>query len=131
MNDIQHREDVNLLVSTFYRDIRKHAVLGPIFNSHIEENQWPAHIEKLTDFWVTNLFGVICFKGNPTQAHRTVDKNLNHTIDESHFNQWLNLWFSTIDSLFKGALAERAKQAATRMANGQYNAIWHSRPQKK
>ncbi|GAL77885.1 hypothetical protein JCM19274_5598 [Algibacter lectus] len=33
-------------------------MLGPpIFNHHLTDEQWPTHIEKLTDFWVTNLFG--------------------------------------------------------------------------
>ncbi|MCM4173195.1 globin [Arenibacter sp. TNZ] len=123
MKHIEDREDVSLLVNTFYEGIRKDALLGPIFNRHITEGQWPAHLEKLTDFWVTALFGVMCFKGNPTLAHRTVDKNLNHSIAQHHFQQWVALWQYTIDSLFEGVLANRAKKSAENMAIGQFNAI--------
>lgn len=123
VKDIAHREDIRVLVHTFYGHIRENELLGPIFNSHIKEGQWPAHLEKLTDFWVTALLGDICFKGNPTMAHRTVDKNLNHAIAPYHFEQWIGLWHSTIDSLYKGALANRAKKAAEKMAMGQFNAI--------
>ena len=121
--EIENREDVRLLVNTFYLKIREDELLGPIFNTHIIGEQWPVHLEKLTDFWVTALFGDICFKGNPTLAHRTVDKNLNHTIAQYHFEQWITLWHNTIDSLFEGALANRAKKASESMAIGQFNAI--------
>lgn len=129
MKEIEDRKDVYLLISSFYKAIRKDTVLGPIFNHHIPEDHWPDHLNKLTDFWMTNLFGVPCFKGNPTQAHINVDKNLNYTIDQKHFGQWINLWFTTIDSLFEGTLANKAKNAAKRMAMGQYLAIWHHRPE--
>ncbi|WP_139958004.1 group III truncated hemoglobin [Flavicella sediminum] len=123
LKDIKERKDIRLLVHTFYDIIRKDSLLGPIFNSHIKKEQWPAHLEKLTDFWVTALFGEACFKGNPTLAHRTVDKNLNHTIAASHFEHWVSLWHTTIDSLFEGNLANRAKMASENMAAGQFNAI--------
>ena len=52
--DISSREDVFLLVTTFYSKVRKDALLGPIFNTIIED--WELHFERLTDFWQTNLF---------------------------------------------------------------------------
>ncbi len=127
MKDIESRDDVYKLVSDFYSKIRIDTVLGPIFNGHIEDDKWPAHINKLTDFWMTGLFGVVCFKGNPTEAHRKVDKNLNHTIDQEHFGLWINLWFDTIDDLFEGPLANRAKEASRKMATGQYISIFKAR----
>ncbi|SHJ42174.1 group III truncated hemoglobin [Aquimarina spongiae] len=129
LKEIHNREDVFVLVSTFYKRIRKDDTLGPIFNHHLAEEQWPAHIQKLTDFWMTALFGVASFKGNPVKAHKNVDKSLNHTVTQLHFGKWLQLWFSTIDGLYEGKLAQRAKDAARKMATNQYIAIWKSRPQ--
>lgn len=123
IKEIENREDITLLVNTFYATIRKDELLGPIFNSHIKKEQWPAHLEKLTDFWVTALLGIVCFKGNPTMAHRKVDINLKHTIAQDNFEQWIRLWHKTIDSLFIGELANRAKMASENMAAGQFNAI--------
>jgi len=123
LKEITSREDLNLLVNTFYDNIREDELLGPIFNMHIKQEQWPAHLEKLTDFWVTVLLGEICFKGNPILKHRIVDKNLNHTIAQHHFEQWVSLWKSTIDSLFEGSLAYRAKKISESMAIGQFKAI--------
>lgn len=128
MKEIEDRKDIIKLVNTFYAKVRKDELLGPIFNNHIPEEHWPAHLEKLTDFWVTNLLGEICFKGNPSKVHAKVDKNLNHTISQVHFGQWLQLWFNAIDSLFIGKLADRAKNSARRMSTGQFMAIWNQRP---
>ncbi|WP_459212785.1 group III truncated hemoglobin [Aquimarina rhabdastrellae] len=127
MKTITTREDIKVLVTSFYAKIRKDDMLGDIFNSHIPESHWPAHLEKLTDFWETNLFGVARFKGNPSQKHINVDKNMNHSIDQIHFGKWLQLWFETIDELFVGELAIRAKNAARKMATGQYLVMWNHR----
>jgi len=129
MKEIENREDITKLVHLFYAKVRQDDFLGPIFNKHIAEEQWPAHLEKLTDFWETNLFGVPKFKGNPSMAHINVDKNLGHTIDQKHFGEWLNLWFMSIDSLFEGELANNAKEAARRMAHGQFMMVFRHRPQ--
>ncbi|MDO6473637.1 group III truncated hemoglobin [Maribacter sp. 1_MG-2023] len=129
MTQITNREDVRVLVHTFYDKIRKNEMLGPIFNGHITDEQWPTHLSKLTDFWESNLFGVRTFRGSPSKAHVKVDKNLNHTISQEHFAQWLQLWFETIDELYEGELATSAKDMARRMSTGQYIHIWQSRPE--
>jgi hemoglobin len=131
MKTIQTRKDVNQLVNAFYAKIRKDELLGPIFNKHIPDEHWPAHLDKLTDFWETNLFGIPKFKGNPTAKHRNVDADMNHSIEQTHFGKWLQLWFETINELFEGELAEKAKNAARMMSTGQFMAIWSNRPDNK
>lgn len=127
MKLIENRNDIKILVDAFYFKIRKDDMLGPIFNRHISDAQWPEHLNTLTDFWETNLFGVARFKGSPTQKHLNVDKNLNHSIDQHHFGRWIQLWFQTIDELYEGTVAEKAKYAARKMSTGQYLAIWSRR----
>ena len=131
MNTIKDRKDVNLLVNIFYTKIRKDELLGPIFNHHISEEQWPEHLVKLTDFWETNLFGVSKFKGSPSSKHVKVDAYLGYNIEQNHFRRWLILWFGTVDELFKGELATRAKESARRMATGQFLTIRKNRPDNK
>jgi hemoglobin len=128
MKRIESRDDVKLLVDTFYAAIRKDALLGPIFNARIPEDHWPAHLSKLTDFWETNLFAVRRFKGNPSRKHVDVDRHLLFTITEGHFEHWLELWFATVDRLFEGERAEQAKFAARKMATAQFNVIVQNRP---
>ena len=131
MKTINNRNDVVKLVNAFYSKVRKDDLLGPIFNKNILENQWPEHLDKLTDFWETNLFGVAKFKGNPTKKHINVDKTENYTVESKHFGVWLRLWFKTIDQLFEGELALKAKQSARKMGTGQYLAIWNNRPENR
>lgn len=131
MRCIENRSDIELLVNSFYAKIRKDEMLGGIFNAHIAEDKWPEHLAKLADFWETNLFAIAKFKGNPTQKHIQVDTNLNYTIDQKHFGHWIQLWFETIDELFVGELADKAKNAARRMSTIQYLAIWQHRPNEK
>jgi hemoglobin len=125
---ISTRDDIFTLVDSFYEKIRKDQLIGPFFFRMIPADKWPDHINKLTDFWETALFGIPKFKGNPIVAHRSVDKASGYSIQQEHFGRWLHLWFTTIDELFIGKLAERAKKAARGMATGQFLAIWNDRP---
>ncbi len=127
MKTIENREDISKLVNLFYIKIRKDDLLGPIFNNHIPEDHWPMHLEKLTDFWETKLFGIKKFNGNPPAKHINVDNNTNHTIDQSYFDRWLKLWFETLDKLHEGELALRAKEISKNMAKGQLSIMMNNR----
>ena len=110
---IENRVDVKLLVNSFYAKVRKDEEIGPFFNQSISD--WPSHLERLTDFWETNLFFVQKFKGNPFLKHQMVNKQFNLSMRSYHFGIWLNLWFNTIDELFEGEKAQSAKDRARKM----------------
>tara|TARA_B100000965_G_scaffold402759_2_gene429421 strand:- start:871 stop:1272 length:402 start_codon:yes stop_codon:yes gene_type:complete len=131
MPSIQNREDISQLVHCFYAKVRIHPVLGPIFNHHIAADEWPSHLEKLTDFWESNLFGVSKFRGSPSAKHIKVDRQMNHQISQKHFGLWLQLWLETIDELYEGEMAQKAKSIAQKMATGQYLTIWSNRAENK
>ncbi len=124
-DDIQNREDVFTLISRFYSKVRKNPEIGYFFNESIED--WDEHLEKLTDFWESNLFFKGLYSGNPQKAHIKVDQEHKHTIASEHFGIWLNLWFETIDELFKGELANRAKNNARKMSSHLYLKIFQAR----
>lgn len=123
--EIETREDVSKLVRRFYAKVRQDERLGPIFNSIITD--WETHLEKLTDFWESNLFFVQKFKGNPKRAHIEVDQKVDNTIESKHFGQWLNLWYQTIDEHFVGQLADRAKTNARKMSTHLFLKIFQAR----
>lgn len=127
--EIKGREEVSLLVRTFYGRIRKEETLGPIFNEIIDD--WEEHLERLIDFWETNLFRVRKYFGNPMLAHVSVDKKNDHSIESKHFGIWLNLWYQTIDELFEGEVAEMAKFKARKMSTNLFLSMYHHRPHKK
>lgn len=130
MKTIESRNDINLLVKKFYAKVRMDDLLGPVFNTIIPDEKWPAHLEKLTDFWEGALLGVPGFRGNPIRAHQNADATMGNSIEQIHFSRWLHLWFETIDSLYTGQIAQRAKDAARVMSTGQYLAIWDARNNK-
>ncbi|WP_299551108.1 group III truncated hemoglobin [Seonamhaeicola sp.] len=123
--DIKTREDVYLLVSSFYKKIRKDETLGPFFNDVIED--WDAHLENLTTFWESSLFLQTRYYGDPLKAHIKVDQENNHSITEMHFGIWLNLWYQTIEELFEGDYAENAKRRARKMGTFIYLKIFEAR----
>lgn len=125
--DIQNREDVFLLVTSFYKKVRKDIILGPFFNDIIKD--WDDHLERLTLFWESSLFLKTKYLGNPLEAHVKVDKENNNSITEQHFGLWLNLWFQTIDELFKGDYAENAKRRARKMGTFLYLKIFEAQKQ--
>lgn len=123
--DIRSREDITVLVETFYSKIRVHEELGPIFNRIISD--WPSHLTLLVDFWETHLLFTHKYHGNPVTAHEQVDDKTNNTITPEHFGLWLNLWFATIDELFKGDVAWIAKNRAQKMSTMLYLKIYEHR----
>lgn len=129
--DIKTREDVFLLVSSFYKKVRQDKVLSPFFNDAIKD--WDAHLDRLTTFWESSLFMgrklETKYSGNPLEAHAKVDRDNNHSITELHFGLWLNLWFQTIDELYEGDNAENAKRRARKMGTFLYLKIFEARIQ--
>lgn len=123
--DIQNREDIFLLVSSFYKKVRKDAVLGPFFNEAIKD--WDSHLNNLISFWESSLFLKTRYLGNPLEVHVKVDKENNNAITERHFGLWMNLWFETIDELFEGDYANNAKQRARKMSTFLYLKIFEAR----
>jgi len=67
------------------------------------------------------------YQGDPLEVHVKVDKDNNNAITELHFFLWLNLWFASIEELFKGDNAENAKRRARKMGTFLYLKIFEGR----
>ena len=126
--DLETREDVKLLVSSFYDKVRKDDVLGPFFKEAIKD--WDEHIERLTTFWEASLFLKTKYTGNPLETHIKMDADHNHSISQVQFGLWLNLWFQTIEELFEGDFAQNAKFKARKMGSFLYLKIFEARGKK-
>ena len=104
-------EGIRALIKPFYADIRQHAVLGPIFNTHIPD--WPSHLEKIADFWALQTGGLSRYRGGFGAAHVSLG------IRQDHFQQWLGLWeFNNARQLQPREAAEMnalARQLARRL----------------
>ncbi len=107
--DIQHIEDIQLLVNTFYGDVQKNPLLGPVFDGIIGD-RWPEHLEKMYRFWQTVLLGEHTYFGSPFPPHAQMP------ITKTHFDTWLGIWHQTVDALFAGEKADEAKWRGDKMA---------------
>ena len=123
--DITNRDDIYVLVTSFYEKVRKNDLLGPFFNGKIKD--WNEHLERLTTFWESSLFLKTKYYGDPLEAHVKVDRESGNKINELHFGTWLNLWFETINEHFEGENAENAKRRARKMGTFLYLKIFESR----
>lgn len=124
-SDIRNRDDLSKLIHSFYTKIRANEEIGHFFNETILD--WDAHLEKLTDFWENNLFGVRKYYGNPILAHVEVDEKFGHSVTPNVFGLWLNLWFETLEELFEGENTETLKFRARKMGTVFMMFIYESR----
>lgn len=123
--DIENRADIAILVRQFYDKIRADEEISPYFNELILD--WNSHLEKLTDFWETNLFTIRKYKGNPIEVHNKVDEHFQGQINPNEFGIWLNYWFQTLDSLFEGENVEILKRRARKMGSFLYLNMFKNR----
>jgi hemoglobin len=114
MQDIQNRNDIITLVDSFYENVKKHELLGPIFN-HIAQVDWLRHLPKMYDFWDFILFGASAYQGHPLRPH--LQLNSHHKLNSNHFAAWLALFHSSIDAHFVGPKASEAKERAQGIAD--------------
>ncbi len=127
LRTLESREDIEFLVRQFYQAVRQDELLGPIFNQQIMH--WESHIQRLTDFWQTNLLVVRRYKGNPLRVHQEVDRQSEHSIQQVHFGRWLQHWFQTLDQYFIGENKEIAKNRARNMASHLFIKMYTARPE--
>jgi hemoglobin len=113
LSDIQSRADCERLVRTFYSRALEDPVIGYIFTD-VAKLDLEAHVPRITSFWETILLGAQSYGGGAFRPHAEV--HMKSPLRRAHFEQWLRLWFATVDELFAGERAELAKSHAARVA---------------
>jgi hemoglobin len=111
--DIESRADIELLVDTFYTQVKQDDVIGHYFNDVVKLS-WETHIPIMYNFWETVLLNTAGYKGNVMQAHINLDKRT--PMQDEHYDRWLLLWISTVNQLFEGNKASEAIARAQTMA---------------
>lgn len=106
---LETREDVKLLVDSFYAKVRADGYIGPIFTD-VAKVDWDEHLPKLYNFWSDLLLGEDTYRGRPFPPHTKLN------LERGHFEQWLRLFVETVDEHFVGLKANEAKERAYRIA---------------
>ena len=118
---------IRLLVDRFYEKVRRDEKLGPIFEAAIAEDEWPAHLSTMRDFWSSIMLTSGRYHGNPVVAHRRVDG-----ITPALFERWLALFAETCSELFDQAIVaafmDKAKRIATSLQLALFYKPEHDRP---
>ncbi len=118
VHDIRNTHDVKQFVNNFYDRVRADSVLGNIFDDIAHVN-WPRHLPLMYQFWETILFTRPGYKGNPLLPHvelnESMQRDLGIGLQTSDFERWTELFHATIDELFSGPCAEKAKRSAVRI----------------
>ncbi len=109
LKPIATREEIKILVDSFYDKVKLDSLIGPIFNDTAKVN-WDEHLPRLYNFWEDLLLGTNNYNGRPFPPHMTLNLKM------EHFERWLQLFFITVDENFIGLKAEEAKSRALRIA---------------
>ena len=97
MADIQTKEDIELLVNSFYTKVLKDVVLAPFF----AKMNFDRHLPKMVHFWSFVLLDEPGYTTDVTKVH------INMPLQKEHFDQWIQLFNETTDELFSGENAEK------------------------
>ncbi len=108
---------IRRMVEHFYDRARQDPQLGPIFERRLE-GRWPAHLDKMVDFWSSALLRAGRYAGNPRAAHTAIPE-----ISPEHFERWLALFRETLAVTFDEPAARVIHARASAMAEGLMRSI--------
>ena len=111
--DIDNREDIDLLMNVFYGKLLKDDSINYIFTDVIKINI-KTHIPVIADFWESILFSSISYSNNLMKIHLDIQNKT--PLLKHHFDTWLGYFNSTVDELFEGSVALKAKERALSIA---------------
>ncbi|MDF3025712.1 MAG: hypothetical protein K0S23_19 [Fluviicola sp.] len=106
MKEIESKEDVALLVETFYQKLVNDELVSHFF-SQLDLKE---HLPRVIQFWSFILLDEAGYSANMMEKHARLDLN------EESFDRWLKLFHETVDQFFTGEKAELAKQRSTLIA---------------
>ncbi|MDP5306279.1 group III truncated hemoglobin [Paracoccus spongiarum] len=92
---------IRRVVHRFYADAREDPVIGPVFRTHVPDDQWQAHLDKITAFWSSSLLGTGSYDGRPMPKHLAITE-----LNDDHFRRWLALFRHTVTDLCPPNTAE-------------------------
>lgn len=113
MNDLVDRADVEALLRRFYNRALTDDVLIEPF-AELRSEGLDNHIPIMCDFWETVLFRAGRYRGSALTVHRVIHQRT--PLSSKHFVRWLTIWRATVDEMYRGPAAERAKVQAARIA---------------
>lgn len=114
------RENIRMLVMTFYAKIIKDETVGPFFIAKLGDNMnsehWKSHLETIVNFWSSLAFGKPKYDGNLFLPHTRLGR-----LKRETFEQWLTLFAETLDEVYVEAIGLKFKERSRLIANNFMN----------
>lgn len=110
--DSINEQAIRNLVHGFYDEVRGDPLIGPMFDTHIASDAWPAHLAKMCDFWSSVVFKSGRYNGRPLPPHMAIGN-----ISDTQFERWLTLFRPVARRTLPPQHAARAIMQAERMAD--------------
>ena len=111
--DITTREDIELLMNTFYNRLLTDENINYIFTD-VSKIDMKTHIPIIADFWESVLLHKNVYHNNTMKIH--MDLNEKVPLTKIHFDTWLKHFKNAVDELFEGNIALLAKQRGKSVA---------------
>ena len=99
---------IRRLVHAFYDRVRGDPLLGPVFDTRVEN--WEIHLERMCAFWSSVALMTGRYHGQPMAKH------LQLPVDGRHFDRWLHLFRETALKACPSAAAAHLVERAARIA---------------
>ena len=123
--DIQNKDDIRLLVDSFYEKVKVDDKIGYFFKDVVNVD-WEKHLPVMYNFWENVVFQSGSYSGNPMATHSRIHQL--SPMNEQHFKRWVHIFTETVDDLFSGDNAELIKQRALSIATTMQIKILHRIP---
>jgi hemoglobin len=103
---------VRQVIDAFYANVRRDPALGPVFDGIIKDD-WPAHMERITAFWLTATR-----LGSGYEGRGFMPAHLRYgAIRAEQLPRWLRLFRETAHEVCPPAAADVLIDIAERMAD--------------
>ncbi|CAN5398308.1 group III truncated hemoglobin [soil metagenome] len=109
--DIESRSDIETLMSEFYSVALHDHVIG----RHFDDMDLAEHLPIIVDFWEKALFARPVYFRNPLVIHQKFHEKW--AMIPEHFVRWVEIFVGTVDRLYAGEMAEKAKYQARMVAD--------------
>ncbi|MBT6235878.1 MAG: group III truncated hemoglobin [Bacteroidetes bacterium] len=114
MQDIRNRNDILLIMNTFYGKLLVDERISYLFTD-VAQVKLKEHFPVLIDFWHSMLFGSGTYNRNAMQPH--IDLAAKSKLTKEHFNTWIGYLNESIDELHEGKMAHAMKARAQNIAS--------------
>lgn len=111
--DIESRQDIELLLSHFYKKAFADDTIGHFF-TEVVPLDLSIHIPVIADFWESLLLGTRGYRKNVMEVHQHIHSL--SAIIKQHLDQWVKLFTETVDERYAGPRANLMKQRARSIA---------------